>query len=1657
MKRLLFLLVLFTATTSYGQCPGLVNANPQFCDLQLPEVGDLTAVDNGAGFAWFADSTASTPLPSTEALADGDILFLDNAAGNCGNRQQVTVTVTGRPTGANFQGLCVVSGVLPTVADLSATGNDVMWYDTAFGGSSLSPSTPLVDGNDYFADQSNPVTGCRTSRLSVRVSLIITGQPTGDSTQRFCGDTSSPTVSDLQASGNNRWYANVSSAVPLDPNLPLVDGEDYYATTFNAPCESSQRLRVDVILESSFDAGGDNTINYCSTDLMGINTIDLFPLLGGNPDSGGTWSGSTPVSGANGTINTSNLTSAGSPYVYTYTLASVNTCTDATADVQINITDPPNAGMDNQVELCIGDVPTDLVTLLSGNPDPNGSWTPGLNSGTGLFDPSIDPAGIYTYTVVGTGGCTQTDTANVDVSIGPAPDAGSDASIAICEDNATIDLFTILGGNPDTGGSWSPALNSGTGIFDPSIDSGGVYSYVVSQPNCSLTATATVDVNLVSLPEAGGDTQISLCETDAPLNLFDQISGNPDPGGTWSPVLNSGGNVFNPQLDAPGIYTYTVDPAAPCTASDSSEITISIEPQPEAGVDNLVRVCETDSAIDLFAFLGSNADMGGVWSPTLTSGTGLFDPATDPAGIYTYTVAGNNACTDDTASITVDIQELPEAGNDASISLCDSNNTIDLFILLGPDAEPGGSWSPSLNSGSGVFDPSIDQSGAYVYQVEDNMVCNTADSATVTVNVVAAPEAGVSTSLDLCSTDNPINLLTVLGGSPDAGGTWTPSLSSSSGVFDPALDSSGVYTYTVDPVSPCTNPSTATVSVTVNPTPSAGVDASIALCDTDMPIDLFGVLGGNPDPGGSWTPALNSGTGLLDPALDNEGVYTYTLANSPCLVDPSSQVTVTITPSADAGADAILDLCTDQNPIDLFTVLNGTPATGGTWSPSLASGTGIFDPAVDSSGIYTYTVGASSPCTIDAAATVTVSVTESPNAGNDSSIDLCENDQPVDLFTLLGGNPDTGGMWSPALNSGGSLFDPAIDAVGVYTYTVTPTSPCTNAASANVTVDVIQTPDAGTGTTLDLCESDQPVDLFTLLGGNPDSGGTWSPALASGSGIFNPAVDSSGIYTYTVGATSPCTIDATATITVSVTESPSAGSDNAVTLCANDQPVDLFTLLGGNPAPGGRWSPAPSGGGSVFDPSVNAPGIYTYFVDATAPCVAPASARVSIDVLPVPSAGIDGAVDLCENDNPVNLFNQLGGNPEPGGTWSPALSSGTGEFDPVNDAPGVYTYIINVPAPCSGVVTATVAVNVTQQASAGTDSSTTLCIGDSPINLFTVLGGNPDPGGSWNPSLPGGVFDPASDAPGVYTYTVSTANCTNDNSAVVSVTVIDQINIPNASLFPEPEICLGSSNTLIIESLDPLPDGFYDFEIGFGGANPSTIVINLEVINGETFYTIPAGDLLQPGTTTVTIIGLTGTNTTCGIALDPEPQASFDIIRLDAIDYPLDATAFCEGDNPRVSDLSANIPDQNVVWFDAATQGNELNAQDELVSGNTYYAEALNDIGCRSLSRVPVTVLVEPCDLSGIIIPDGFSPNGDGINDTFNIRNLRSTYSTFSLEIYNRDGYVVYSGNQNSPDWDGRNQGASGVGSDVLAAGVYFYVLDVGDDDPIQGRVYLNK
>lgn len=94
-----------------------------------------------------------------------------------------------------------------------------------------------------------------------------------------------------------------------------------------------------------------------------------------------------------------------------------------------------------------------------------------------------------------------------------------------------------------------------------------------------------------------------------------------------------------------------------------------------------------------------------------------------------------------------------------------------------------------------------------------------------------------------------------------------------------------------------------------------------------------------------------------------------------------------------------------------------------------------------------------------------------------------------------------------------------------------------------------------------------------------------------------------------------------------------------------------------------------------------------------------------------------------------------------------------------------------------------------------------------------------------------------------------------------------------------------------------------------------------------------------------------------------------------------------------------------------------------------YTMQVTSDKGCQAKDDVAVTVLKKP------LVPNAFSPNGDGINDRWDIQYL-NTYPGATIEIYNRYGQIVYRGQGYSTPWDGKYNG------NYVPAGTYYYIIN---------------
>lgn len=101
-----------------------------------------------------------------------------------------------------------------------------------------------------------------------------------------------------------------------------------------------------------------------------------------------------------------------------------------------------------------------------------------------------------------------------------------------------------------------------------------------------------------------------------------------------------------------------------------------------------------------------------------------------------------------------------------------------------------------------------------------------------------------------------------------------------------------------------------------------------------------------------------------------------------------------------------------------------------------------------------------------------------------------------------------------------------------------------------------------------------------------------------------------------------------------------------------------------------------------------------------------------------------------------------------------------------------------------------------------------------------------------------------------------------------------------------------------------------------------------------------------------------------------------------------------------------------------------------------YFVYYTDEMGCKDTSSVIVEVE------RNVTVATGFTPNGDGVNDFWVIKNL-VLYPNVKTYVFNRTGQEVYSAVDNTQYWDGTYKGKD------LPAGTYFYILDLDGQAPL--------
>ena len=136
--------------------------------------------------------------------------------------------------------------------------------------------------------------------------------------------------------------------------------------------------------------------------------------------------------------------------------------------------------------------------------------------------------------------------------------------------------------------------------------------------------------------------------------------------------------------------------------------------------------------------------------------------------------------------------------------------------------------------------------------------------------------------------------------------------------------------------------------------------------------------------------------------------------------------------------------------------------------------------------------------------------------------------------------------------------------------------------------------------------------------------------------------------------------------------------------------------------------------------------------------------------------------------------------------------------------------------------------------------------------------------------------------------------------------------------------------------------------------------------------------------------------------------------------------------------------------------------------GGTYNGMITDANGCTTTTSAIITVqivLAEDVNCP-IVVPNSFSPNGDGIHDYFKIACLYN-YANPIIEIYNRWGNLVYKkdhygdtdfwGSEAAAWWNGRSENNLTIGDQVMPVGTYYYILKLTNSKVLTGFLFLNK
>ena len=748
----------------------------------------------------------------------------------------------------------------------------------------------------------------------------------------------------------------------------------------------------------------------------------------------------------------------------------------------------------------------------------------------------------------------------------------------------------------------------------------------------------------------------------------------------------------------------------------------------------------------------------------------------------------------------------------------------------------------------------------------------------------------------------------------------------------------------------------------------------------------------------------------------------------------------------------------DQNICADSTILTANSILAGSAFWSVISGSGIFanpnQPATSVSGLsaganvfrWTFPANANSPVTFD---DITIFRNLPPSiaiAGDDYA--ACGNSTSLPAETPTIGT----GAWS-LIQGTGSIQD-FTDPNSVFTFTqpgfyeLEWRTSSDNCPESIDTIRIEKLESANAGADIFLCETQTTLTAIP----SPTYTGYWS--VVSGTGVFEDSTSATtnvsglslgeNIFSWTLSIDN-CPDDSTDLLSVTVNELSEAIAGDDQTVCGDSALLEAVNPIVGS----GFWTSVSTSviiaDATSYQTTVSN---LSFGVDTLIWTITN-SICSSVDSVYITSFEQSSLAEAGENQTVCgNSAQLLAVSPTIGsGTWtstnpSVIFADATNYLTTVSNLSlGVDTLIWTI---TNGVCNSIDSVIITSielpEALAGVDQ--TVC-GDSAI-LSAV---NPSIGsGIWSSVNASVIFTDATNyqtAVSNLSFGVDTLIWTTTNGICSAVDTVIITSFEQASLAEagEDQIVCGESAQLgaVIPAIGSGTWSSVSTSVIFADtSNYQTTVSNLSLGVDTLIWTISNGICNSIDSVIITSIDL------------PEVFAGVDTV-ICAFQQPLTIPITINGS----TNWTWNTLSGNAEIIDELTLFPSFNNM-ALGQNNSFELLATNG-QCSAIDTLNIFVYTNEsdyCSTEPIFIPEGFSPNGDGVYDVFAILNLKGLNA--NVQIYNRWGNLVYSNENYQNDWSGiANQGLVLYGEE-LPAGTYFYIIQIeGEAEPRKNYLTL--